>query len=68
MWGLKNKHLNLNLNLTTGVQTKGGKQNGYSLWCHQFTVCSVEGHTQVDLSGLSELAREEGGCIIIAHN
>ena len=31
--------------------------------------CSVEGHTQVNLSGLSELTREEGGGgrILIAH-
>ena len=27
----------------------------------------MEGHTQVNLSGLSELAREEGGRILIAH-
>ena len=33
----------------------------------RFTVCSVEGHTQVNLSGLFELAREEGGRILIAH-
>ena len=26
----------------------------------------MEGHTQVSLSGLSELAREEGGGILIA--
>ena len=27
----------------------------------------MDGHTQVNLSGLSELDREEGGCILIAH-
>ena len=27
----------------------------------------MEGHTQVNLSGLSELAREEGCRILIAH-
>ena len=27
----------------------------------------MEGHTQVNLSGLSELARKEGGRILIAH-
>ena len=37
------------------------------IWRHRFTVWSVEGHTHVNLSGLSELAREEGGRILIAH-
>ena len=30
----------------------------------RFTVCGVEGHTQVNLS---ELARDDGGHILIAH-
>ena len=45
----------------------GREQHEYSLLHYRFTVCSVEGQTQVNLSGLSELAREEGGRIRIAH-
>ena len=47
-------------------EKEGCEQHEYSLWPHQFTVCSVEGHTQVNLSGLSELAREDGDCTLIA--
>ena len=39
---------------------EGGEQHDYSIWRHRFTVCSVEAHTQVNLSELTELAREEG--------
>ena len=41
-------------------EKEGCEQHEYSLWRHRFTVCSVEGDTQVNLSGLSELARGEG--------
>ena len=41
-------------------EKEGCEQQEYSLWRHQFIVCSVEGHAQVNLSGLSELAREKG--------
>ena len=48
-------------------EKEGCEQHEYSLSRHRFTVRSVEGHTQVNLSGLSELTREEGGRILIAH-
>ena len=41
-------------------EQEGCEQYEYSLGRHQFTDCGAEGHTQVILSGLSELAREEG--------
>ena len=50
-------------------EKEGCEQHEYSLWRHQFTVCSVEGQIQVNLSGLSQLARDEvlGGRILMAH-
>ena len=48
-------------------EKEGCEQHEYSVWRHRFTACSVEGHIQVNMSGLSELAREEGDRILIAH-
>ena len=48
-------------------EQEGYEQHKYSLWRHRFTDCSVEGHTLVILSGLSELAREKGGRVFIAY-
>ena len=45
---------------------EGWEQHEYSLWRYRFTDCSMEGHTQVISTGLSELAREKWGCGCIA--
>ena len=45
-------------------ELEGCEQHEYSLCRHRFNDYSVEGYTQVNLSGLSELAGEKGGGVV----
>ena len=48
-------------------EKEGWEQHDYSLWRHQFTLYSVEGHTRVNLSGLSWVGQGGGGVVYSQH-